>query len=137
MSLVNTTVWGTVSLSTVKQTPVWQRYADKHGRVSHDIYNEVLKASLIYLGMDEAKGRHTTERDVNIRSNENNRIVYAKATLFTFAVKSNSPFKRAYESVDILHVGPEDFTCWGDSHIKLEDFGNAYDPARADDNINQ
>ena len=42
-------------------------------------------------------------------------------------------YKRIYQGVDILHFGEEDFTGWGSSHIKMEDFGNEHDPSRDDD----
>ena len=32
-----------------------------------------------------------------------------------------------------IHFGDEEFTGWGASHIKMDDFGNSYDPAKADD----
>lgn len=132
MSLLNTTIWATVSMSTIKATPIWQEKQDSNGRVSEDKYVSVIRAALHYLGHDTNNGNYTQERNVNIRSNENNRIVYAKTTLFTFPVRRSYPFKRVYENCDILHIGNEEFSGWGSSHIKMEDFGNDHDPSRDD-----
>ena len=133
MSLINTTVWATVSMSTVEATPVWQEQLQKNnGIIPKAQYNGTIKAALIMLGMPH-DGSYSVDREVNIRSNNDRRVVYAKTTLFTFPVRSDCPFKRIYETRDILHVGDEQFTGWGSSHIKMEDFGNEHDPSRDGD----
>lgn len=134
MSLVNTTTWATVSMSTVMSTPIWQLEAKKHnGQIPHAKLNDVLRASLVMLGMSE-DSHYSVERNVNIRSNNDNRVVFANTTLYTFPVADNCAFKSIYQNNDIFHFGDEEFTGWGASHIKMDDFGNSYDPAKADDN---
>ena len=132
MSLINTTVWATVSMSTIEATPVWKdQLAKNDGQIPHNKFNSAVKAALVMLGMSE-NGTYTIERNVNIRSNENRRVVFANTTLYTFPVRSDCPFKRVYQNNDILHFGEEGFTGWGVSHIKMEDFGNEHDPSRDD-----
>lgn len=132
MSLINTTVWATVSMSTIKATPVWKQQLENHdGNIPQNLHNATIKAALVMLGMSE-DGNYTIERNVNIRSNNNRCVVFANTTLYTFPVKSDCKFKRVYQNNDILHFGDEDFTGWGASHIKMEDFGNEHDPSRDD-----
>lgn len=134
MSLVNTTTWATVSLSTIKATPIWKSEEERNnGKIPHDRYNSVIKAALVTLGMNE-RSHFSMERNVNIRSNEDRSVVFANTTLYTFPVESSCPFIRVYQKNDILHFGEEDFEGWGVSHIKMEDFGNEYDPSRKDGN---
>lgn len=133
MSLVNTTTWATVSMSTIMSTPIWQQEVQRHGtRIRHDRQADLIRAALVFLGMKE-DGNYSVERNVNIRSCNDNSLVYINTTLYTFAVKENCPFKSIYQKNDILHFG-EEFGGWGVTHIKMDDFGNSYDPARADDN---
>lgn len=133
MSLINTTTWATVSMSTIKATPIWQKKEqENNGTIPNSEYSNVLRAALVMLGMPE-NGHYTVERDMNIRSNNNRRVVYARTTLFTFPVDANCLFKRVYQNNDILHFGEEEFEGWGVSHIKMEDFGNEHDPSRNDD----
>ncbi|ATI15813.1 hypothetical protein JR318_gp167 [Escherichia phage vB_vPM_PD06] len=133
MSLINTTIWATVSMSTIKATPIWKEMAKKHGgKIPHEYHNTTLRAALVMLGMS-TDGHYTVERGVNIRSNNNRRVVFANTTLYTFPVRQDYKYKRIYQGVDILHFGEEDFTGWGSSHIKMEDFGNEHDPSRDDD----
>ncbi|AOQ27235.1 hypothetical protein NWUPM3A1_93 [Escherichia phage vB_EcoM_3A1_SA_NWU] len=133
MSLVNTTTWATVSMSTVMSTPIWKLESNKHnGNIPHEKQNAVIRASLVMLGMAE-DSHYSVERNVNIRSNNDKRVVFANTTLFTFPVSPNCGFKRIYQENDIFHFGDEEFTGWGASHIKMDDFGNSYDPAKADD----
>lgn len=132
MSLVNTTIWATVSMSTIQATPIWQSETQKYnGVIPSSKYNAIIKSALVTLGMNE-EGHYTVENNVNIRSNNNLRVVYANTTLFTFPVNPSCKFKRIYQNRDILHFGDEDFTGWNTSHIKMEDFGNEHDPSRSD-----
>lgn len=132
MSLINTTVWATVSMSTIEATPIWQeKLSQNNGNIPREKYNSTVKAALVMLGMSE-DGTYTIERNVNIRSNNDRRVVFANTTLYTFPVRSDCPFKRVYQNNDILHYGDEGFTGWGVSHIKMEDFGNEHDPSRDD-----
>lgn len=134
MSLVNTTIWATVSMSTVKSTPIWKQESEKYrGHIPHDRHADVLRAALVFLGMNE-DGNFSVERNVNIRSNNDNSLVYINTTLYTFAVKESCPFKHIYQKNDIFHYGDEEFGGWGVTHTKMDDFGNSYDPARAEDN---
>lgn len=132
MSLINTIVWATVSMSTILATPIWKQEEEKHnGIIPFDKKNLVIKAALVMLGMPE-DGHYTIERNVNIRSNNDKRVVLANTTLYTFPVKPDCPFKRVYQNNDILHFGEEGFGGWGVTHIKMEDFGNDHDPSRDD-----
>lgn len=132
MSLINTTVWATVSMSTILATPIWKQEEEKHnGIIPFDKKNSVVRAALVMLGMPE-DGHYTIERNVNIRSNNDKRVVLANTTLYTFPVKPDCPFKRVYQNNDILHFGEEGFGGWGVTHIKMEDFGNDHDPSRDD-----
>ncbi len=132
MSLINTTVWATVSMSTILATPIWKQEEEKYnGIIPSDKKNSVVKAALVMLGMPE-DGHYTIERNVNIRSNNDKRIVLANTQLYTFPVRSDYPFKRIYQNNDILHFGEEEFGGWGVTHIKMEDFGNEHDPSRDD-----
>lgn len=132
MSLINTTVWATVSMSTIEATPIWQeKLAQHNGYIPKQEYGTVLKQALVTLGM-ASDGSYTVERNVNIRSNNDLRTVFANTTLYTFPVRSDYPYKRVYQNRDILHYGEEGFTGWGVSHIKMEDFGNEHDPSRDD-----
>ena len=133
MSLINTTVWATVSMSTIKSTPVWQEHQDATGKVPRSEYKETLRAALYFLGHDEDSGGYTKEANVNIRSNMSRQAVIVNTTLFTFPVRTNYPYKRVYQKADVLHFGDEGFAGWGISHIKMEDFGNEHDPSREDD----
>lgn len=130
MSLINTTVWATVSLSTIQATPIWQQQLAKYnGEIPSNVFNGTVRAALVMLGMSET-GRYTVEKNVNIRSNNSRQVVYANTTLYTFPVSHDCKFKRVYQNCDILHYGDEEFTGWGVSHIKMDDFGNEHDPSR-------
>lgn len=133
MSLINTTIWATVSMPTIKATPVWKEHQDSSGKIPREKYKQVLRDALVFLGHDEKVGGYSKEHNVNIRSNNGLQIVYANTTLFTFPVRSSYPYKRAYQKSDILHFGDEGFTGWGISHIKMDDFGNEHDPSKDDD----
>lgn len=130
MSLINTTVWATVSMSTIEATPIWQKEKEKHeGYIPQAKQNSVIKAALVMLGMNE-DGHYTVERNVNIRSNSDRCVVFANTALYTFPVRHDCAFKRVYQNCDIFHFGDEGFTGWGASHIKMEDFGNEHDPSK-------
>lgn len=135
MSLINNTIWATVSMSTIKATPIWQKYSDDSGNISKDRHKHVLKAALVYLGYDEKAGNYSREENVNIRSNEDRKFVYANTTLYTFPVRNNYAYKKMYQRNDIIHAGAEDFSGWGRSHFKMEDFGNEHDPSKEESDL--
>lgn len=132
MSLINTTVWATVTMSTIESTPIWKEKLSQHnGKIPRDKYNSTLKAALVILGMSE-EGNYSVEKNINIRSNNDRQTVFVNTTLYTFPVRPDYPFKRVYQNNDILHFGEESFSGWGVSHLKMEDFGNDHDPSRDD-----
>lgn len=122
-----TTIYGSVSMTTIKATPIWIEVADESGNVPQSIYNQTLKDALTYLGWDSAKGGYVKERGLHIRSNNLSEAVY-KTSVFRFPVRETYEFKRVYEKLDILHVGEEMFAGWNNTHIKLADFGNEEQP---------
>lgn len=121
------TIYGSVSMTTIKATPIWKDHADENGNVPQTIYNETLKKALVFLGWDAIKGGYVKERGLHIRSLESTEVVF-KTSVFRFPVRESCEFKRVYEKLDILHVGEEMFTGWSHSHTKLADFGNDEQP---------
>lgn len=122
------TTYGSVSMTTIKATPVWQESANDNGDVPQNLYNDILKKALAFLGWDAEKGGYVKERGLHVRSSLSNDLVY-KTSVFRFPVRETYEYKRIYEKLDILHVGAELFTAKdGGSHIRLKDFGNEEQP---------
>lgn len=126
MSLINTTVYGSVSMATIKATPAWKEVADDQGNIPRELFSKTFKLALHFLGWDSEKAGYTREEGIYIRSQE--REVVFKTSVYRFPVRSDYEFKRIYEKMDILHVGDEEFNGWGDIHTKLADFGNEHQP---------
>jgi hypothetical protein len=122
-----TTIYGSVSMTTIKATPIWKEVCDATGTVPKEIYNRTLKLALKFLGWDDEKGGYVKERDLHIRSSISTGLVH-KTSVFRFPVSDTYEYKRIYSKLDILHVGDEMFTGWNDSHVKLSDFGNEEQP---------
>lgn len=126
MSLINSTVYGSVSMTTIKATPIWQEVADENGNIPRELFSKTFKLALYFLGWDTEKAGYSREEGIYIRSQE--RDVVFKTSVYRFPVRQDYEFKRVYEKLDVLHVGDELFNGWGDIHTKLADFGNEHQP---------
>lgn len=119
------TTYGSVSLTTIKQTPAWKN-AEIDGKVPKEILNTVIKQALVSLGWDQDKEGYSKEANTSIRSNLSKELIYI-VDVYSFPVKDDCVFKILYEKESILHYG-EETTTGKNKHIKLKDFGNDEQP---------
>lgn len=127
MSLINHTVWATVSINTIKAT-------DAYKKESHPKHSTIL-AALYELGHDRERTGYSKEENVAIRSFVDNKLVLTNTTLYTFPVRPNFPFINAYVHTDVIHYEEDaGFMGWDILHENIEQFGNEYDPSRDENN---
>ena len=135
MSFFSQTVYGAVTMSVVKETESWKTHCDNTGKIpTTHLFNQVLEQALYELGYDNSvdpvlkkKKRYKKEKFQNVRSSNDNTVVF-NTTVFRFPVRKDFKYKDIYNKHEIVHFGLENFTGWKQSHIKMEDFGNSYQP---------
>lgn len=143
MAFFDKTVYGSVSMSVIKETDSWKKACDSVGRIPRGQFTVVVEQALYELGYDNSydpilkkKKRYTKSTFQNIRSGHNPRVVF-NTTVFRFPVRDDFRFKGIYNKHDIVHFGNENFTAWKKSHTKLEDFGNSYQAVYTRNNNNE
>jgi len=119
------TTYGSVSMTTIKQTPVWLAAA-VDGYVPKEILSKTIKQALVSLGWDLDKEGYTREIEANIRSNLSNELIYV-VDVYRFPVKDDCVFKSLYEKTEVLHYGQETIS-GNNRYIRLKDFGNEEQP---------
>lgn len=110
-SSFKSTTWASVTLNTIKQTPIWKQYQDLNGSVPKDKYQNILTAAMIQLGYDN-KGKnsfHKRPEKVMVRCSKNNlKGIYTE--VYDFPVVPNHLLENFYLVTGLVNFNMEENT---------------------------
>lgn len=123
ISSFKSTVWASVTLDTIKSTPVWKKYSDANGSVPSSKMNNVLRASMIQLGYDdnnETSYRRRPEKVMVRSSGDQTKGILTE--VYDFPVKLGHELENYYLTAGLVNFNTDDKT----KEVSLAEFGTEY-----------
>jgi hypothetical protein len=97
------TIYGSVTIDFIKETPVWKSYADENNKVAHEDFPNVLKACLYYLGWDNEKSGYQRLDGLTTVRDKTDKTKGLKTIVYSFPVRKDFIARKMYENnTDII-----------------------------------
>lgn len=115
------TLYGSVTIDFIKETPVWESYADEYNKVSNEDFPNVLKACLYYLGWDLDKSGYQRLEGLTTVRDKTDKTKAVRTIVYSFPVRKNFSARKMYELNDIVKG-----LALNTDKIELKLFGNSF-----------